>query len=295
MIAERDVQVGGVRLHAAESGAGDPPFILLHGLGWESAVWHEALPRLASARRAIALDLPGHGASDAPDGPYSPQWLAGSVRAFMDAQGIDRAILVGNSLGGLTAIALAAAWPERVEALAAVNPALPNEGAPSDRRTILNYAAIVAPGIGRLYVERQWGRDPALIVEERIALNFVDPARLSEDIRLRLLEDAQRRGRSPELLRALRRATRSLVWTLTARRERTWSWVRALRVPTVFIWGEGDRQLPVAIGHRAVGLVAGSHLLVIDDAGHAPHAERPDAFTDALLSFVRANEAVASG
>lgn len=83
MISEHGTIVRGTKIHWLEAGSGDEPFLLIHGFGSSIAKfkWLDALPLLGAERRAIALDLPGFGASDAPTGPYSPAWLAGVVRA----------------------------------------------------------------------------------------------------------------------------------------------------------------------------------------------------------------------
>lgn len=112
-----------VPLAAAElaPGAG-PPLVILHGHLGSSRNWRGAGPRLAAAtgRRAVALDLRNHGQS-----PWAAPWdyptLAGDVRAWLDAAGLGRAVLVGHSMGGKTALRLALDAPERVAALVVVD------------------------------------------------------------------------------------------------------------------------------------------------------------------------------
>jgi len=109
MVESQFVDARGVRLHYIEGGSGDPPVVLVHGLGSTVTKWRDTLPLIASRRRTLALDLPGFGRSEAPPGRFTFGFLAGGARAFLDALGIDRCVLVGNSLGGVASMWLAAA------------------------------------------------------------------------------------------------------------------------------------------------------------------------------------------
>ena len=295
---ERNVTLGGVRIHYVEDGPGDPhkdggpgdpPILLIHGLGSGSAKFFPAIPHLASFRRTIALDLPGFGRSDAPVGSYTPAWQAGAVRAFCDATGIDRAVLVGNSYGGLVATWFAAAWAERVAAATLVAPAFPNDGPPS--KGGMQFVAGSLPVLGPLAQRAYWRRDPAAVVAESLARNCVDPSRVDPGI-VRLLEiDAARKARDPSARRASLAAQRAVLWAVTGQRERTWRVLSSLRVPTLLMWGAGDRVVPVHVGHATAARLPGAHLIVIEDCGHNPQMERPEHFADALVSFIRATEA----
>jgi len=101
-----------------------PPLVLIHGLGSARTVWKLVMPALTSNFDVIAVDLPGHGQTAWVDGtPMTPPDLAASVIETLDAIGVGRAHLVGNSLGGWTALELAAAWPQRVASVVALAPA----------------------------------------------------------------------------------------------------------------------------------------------------------------------------
>ena len=288
MITEHDSTVGGVKIHWLEAGSGDEPFLLIHGFGSSVAKWLDVLPLLGAERRAIALDLPGFGASDAPSGPYSPAWLAGAVLAFCDEIGVARAIWVGNSLGGLTAIHAAATKPERVAALIGVDAALPTEsvGRPS-ARVLAGFVAPALPVAGELIYRRYFSRPPDVIVQEGLERNCADPERISEATRAALIADAASRLDRPEHARAVVRANRQMLWALSARREQTWRIVESIRVPTLFIWGERDRLVSVDAGEQAVRRLPGSELVVIEDCGHNPQMECPEQFSAAAIAFAR--------
>jgi len=290
VITERDTRVGGISFGWAEAGEGDPPFVLIHGMGWSSGQWYEAMTHLGAERRAIAVDLPGFGRCDPVQRACTPGWLAGGVRAFLDAIGVERAILVGNSLGGLVASWFAAAWPERTAGLVLAAPALPSVGPSASRRTALAYAASMVPGVGLLMSRRFWDRDPSIVVAERLRNNFVDPGRATAEAIARYEADAAFRARSIPHLRAALSAQRRLVWAVSAGRERTWRVVRSIRVPTMVLWGAQDRILSPAIAERTAAEIAGAHLVMLDDVGHNPQAEKPEEFARAVLAFTRSLE-----
>ncbi len=288
MIGEHETNVRGTNIHWLEAGSGDEPFLLIHGFGSSTAKWLDVLPLLGAERRAIALDLPGFGASDAPAGPYSPAWLAGAVLAFCDEIGVARAIWTGNSLGGLIAIHAAAAEPERVTALIGVDAALPTEsaGRPSPR-VLVSFVAPALPVFGELIYRRYVQRPPEVLVRESLERNCARPERISETTWAALVADARGRVGRPAHARAVVRANRQMMWALSARREQTWRVLDAVRVPTLFIWGARDRLISVDAGEQAVRRLPGSELVVIDDCGHNPQMECPDEFAAAAIAFAR--------
>jgi len=288
VIREHDTNIRGTKIHWVEAGSGEEPFLLIHGFGSSVAKWLDVMPLLGAERRAIALDLPGFGASDAPSGSYSPAWLAGAVLAFCDEIGIERAIWIGNSLGGLTAIHAAASKPERVAALIGVDAALPTEsvGRPS-ARVLAGFVAPALPMAGEIIYRRYFRRPPDVIVREGLERNCAHPERISGETKAALIADAASRLDRPEHARAVVRANRQMLWALSARREQTWRIVASLRVPTLFIWGERDRLISVDAGEQAVRRLPGSELVVIDDCGHNPQMECPEDFSAAALSFAR--------
>jgi len=288
VITAHETRVRGTNIHWIEAGRSDePPFLLIHGFGSSTAKWLDALPLLGADRRAIALDLPGFGMSDAPIGPYSPAWLAGAVRAFSDEIGVDRAIWTGNSLGGLVAVHGAAAWPDRVAGLIGVDAALPSDGGRPSARVVAGFVAPAVPVLGQLIYRRYVARPPEVLVRESLERNFAHPERISETAMRALLEDARGRAGRPDHARAVVRTNRQMMWALSARRETTWGVLRGVRVPTLFIWGANDRLIPVDAGERALKELPGSELIVIDDCGHNPQMECPEEFAASAIAFAR--------
>ena len=147
----RTVDVGGVTLGYRVAGEpGDPPMVLLHGLGDDERDWHAVLPAFAARHRVFALDLRGHGRSSHP-GRYSFELMRDDVIAFLDALDVGRCVLVGHSMGGAVAILLAEAAPERLTHLIVEDVTAPRPGAmqrpplaPPDVPTPFDFAAVNA-------------------------------------------------------------------------------------------------------------------------------------------------------
>jgi len=119
-VRHRTVHANGVDLHVAEAGEG-PPLVLLHG--WPQHWWcfRHLIPRLAERHRVLAMDLRGYGWSDAPPGDYAKATFAADVIGLLDAEGIDRARLIGHDWGGYTAFLVALEHPERVERMVSLD------------------------------------------------------------------------------------------------------------------------------------------------------------------------------
>ncbi len=141
VIEERQVQAGALTAKYLTAGRGEP-LVLLHGDGHSARSWLSVMPALARTHEIYAPFLPGFG-SPAKLGDYSPTFFAGFVREFLDAVGVERAVLVGNSSGGLVAMHMALSEPERVTALGLV------DSAGLGREINAALAALTLPGLGQ--------------------------------------------------------------------------------------------------------------------------------------------------
>ena len=115
--AERAVRVGSHEINVLSHGVGERHFTCLHGLVDTLDIWKRLAPDLEARGRVIRIDQRGHGRSGTPPGPYSRADLAADVVAVLDAEEIDRTILVGHSMGGIVAMEAALAYPDRIAAL----------------------------------------------------------------------------------------------------------------------------------------------------------------------------------
>ena len=234
------------------------------------------------------------GKSEAPHARYTFGFLAGGIRAFLDATGIDRCVLVGNSLGGTAAMWLAAAWPERVAGLVLVDAALPlpREARP-DRKTIARIGLASLPGLGEaLYSLFVRFKSADWQVADGLRRNVADPTRLSAETLRLMYEEAEERHHRPELRAPLLSAQRNLLWMLSARRAEVERVAASLTVPTLLVWGSDDLLVPLVVGQEWVAKIPGAELLVLEGTGHNPQIEVPDRFAEIVLAFA---ERLASG
>jgi pimeloyl-ACP methyl ester carboxylesterase len=151
-VAHRDVQVGDVRLHVAEAGAG-PPLMMLHGWPQHWWSWRHLIPAFAQTYRVLVPDLRGFGWSDAPRGDYAKSTLAADVLALLDAEGLSQVRIIGHDWGAYAAFLIALEHPSRVERLVALDTAPPWPGRPRPRHLALPlvgaYQAVLAtPRLG---------------------------------------------------------------------------------------------------------------------------------------------------
>lgn len=170
---------GDVRIAFEEHGDG-PPLLLIHGLGYGRWGWGPALASLAERHRVLALDNRGIGASDVPAGPYSVRAMAEDAVAVLDAAGVGRAHVLGTSLGGMVAQAVATDFPDRVDrlVLACTTPggarAVPF---PEPTRRLLEQAQSLEPVVAlHRFVENALAPDaPQALVEAIVALRVANP------------------------------------------------------------------------------------------------------------------------
>jgi non-heme chloroperoxidase len=250
----------GVRLRYAEQGdpAGDA-VILLHGYGDSWFSWSRVLPFLSSGRRAIAIDLRGHGDSDRPARGYAMRELAGDVVAFMAARRIARAAVVGHSMGSFVGQQVALAAPRRVSRLVLVDSA-------------------TAPA-----------RFNDMLELQRAVNGFSDP--VPEEFIREFQRSTIHRAVPEEFMERVVSESRKLparVWReamsgmlATGRPER----LRAQEIPTLILWGDRDAMTSRA-EQEALTMLVGGELKVYDATGHAPHWEQPEELAADLEEFL---------
>ena len=262
--------VGGVRTRVLEAGRGDAVVVLLHGLGARADRWRLNLDPLAAAGyHAYALDFPGHGFADkGADFPYGVPGYAAFVADFMRAQTIDRAALVGTSLGGHVAAWLACEQPEAVGALVLVGTlGLAPLGAEARRVMAASVQETSRAGIERKL--RYVLGDHQFTTEEWI-------------------DEEYRINNSPGAREAFARLAAYLVDDAGLVAHGVAARLAALvpRIPTVLVWGKADAAVPLAVGEQGSAALGGVPLVTLDGAGHLPYLERADEFNATVVDFL---------
>jgi len=274
-LPDQYVQVGPTRTRFWTAGEGEVPLVLLHGLGSSVEDWSENAHALAQHRRVYAPDLVGCGHSDKPRGPYSVDSLARFAGEFLAGQGVQRATLVGHSLGGAVAVQLALCSPERVGRLVLVCSA----GLGRELDFFLRLSSLPLLGEcltrpSRAGIARYWRKtvhDPALATTAWVETSY----------QLAALPGAQRAMlatlRGVINLRGVREAVFRSILAGLAR----------IAVPTLIIWGQQDPIVPVAHAYAAQEQMPAARIHVFDPCGHFPQLEHAAAFNALLLEFTR--------
>ena len=242
--SERKVKVDGLRVRYFEAAPAAPPLdgetvVLLHGLGDSAETWARLLPALARERRVLAPDLAGFGRTPAPREGMRLSVLVRYLDGFLDALGVEKAILVGNSLGGAVAIRYAADNPDRVSRLFLLNSAgllneVPSELEPGTREEARELARVTLgpeAAMPRFFLDDlvRTARNPS----RRAYLRSDEPTDVREDL-----------GR--------------------------------IEAPTTIIWGEQDRLIPLEHGAIMQESIRRSELIVLPGTAHLPQIQAPE-------------------
>jgi len=275
IVQEREIEVEGLPTRYLMAGEG-LPLLLLHGAGDNALDWRWVMPALAANHRVYAPDLPGSPDSARPAADYSPAFFERFVAGFLDASGIERVAVAGNSLGGLIALRLALSEPARVTALILI------DSAGLGRTVNPAFASVNIPGLGEAALplwrtpvgayQRAWGR---------AALLFAHP----ESVPREWLAEQYRLALSPGYLEAHLAALRAQV-SPGGQREVLVDRLPSLRNPTLVVWGARDRVFPKFQAREAVSRLREGSLALVPDCGHMPHVECPDRFLAAFDEFL---------
>ena len=260
----------GLRLHVARSGDG-PPLVLLHGFTGSTESWEPLRAALGDRVATLAVDLPGHGHSGAPEDParYALCRFADDLARALDALDVRRAAVLGYSMGGRAALRFALQHPQRVAALVleSASPGLADVRERTERHAadLALADTIERDGVGAFVDE--WERLPL----------WASQAALPERARARLR--AQRlRNHAHGLANSLRGGGAGAEPPVTER-------LGALRMPGLVVAGALDAKY-VAIGRLLAAAMPRARLDLVPGAGHAVHLERPTELADAVMAFL---------
>ncbi len=259
------------RLSTLEAGTG-PAVVALHGLGATKGSFIPTVAALADRFRVIALDLPGFGDSDKPIGAsYDARFFARAVVDLLDALEIERAHLIGNSLGGRMALEVGLEHPERVDRLVLLAPSL----AWRRERAWAPLVRLTRPELGLV----QLAPRPVVDAVVRRMIPNADDGWTAAGVDEFLRAYLTRAGRA-----AFYAAARQIYLEEPHGADGFWTRLRGLEPDSLFVWGRRDRLVPIAFErHVADALPQAQHLEL--DCGHVPQIERPAGRTPLSASF----------
>jgi pimeloyl-ACP methyl ester carboxylesterase len=275
---EWQIELHGRRVIYRIAGSG-PPIVLIHGMLNSSSHWRSVALSLADRYTVIAPDLIGHGDSAAPRGDYSLGAHAASIRDLLSAIGIDRATIVGHSLGGGVAMQFFYQFPQRVERLVLVSSGgLGREVSPLLRTAALpGMAALLALTIHPRLVGALWRAGDRLRTR-RVSIGVYLQAIARA---LRPLENAEAQG-------AFLHTLRSVIDVHGQRVAATDRLYLLESMPTLIVWGERDNTIPIEHGRRAHEATPNSSFRTLPAAAHFPHLEDPEGLSALLREFIAA-------
>jgi pimeloyl-ACP methyl ester carboxylesterase len=258
---EGTATVYGAKIHYVEAGSG-PVVVLLHGLGGNTTNWQFNIAALAQKYRVVVLDQIGFGKSDKPLINYRIATYVDFLDAFLKELKIERASLVGNSMGGWVAASYALAHPERVERLVLVDAAGLMPAQDLDMALLMKLNPSTREGMKEL-VSRVFYNKVIFMSDAFIDASMVARINAGDGYTIRSLTES--------ILRREDFLDKSL---------------SAIKSPTLVIWGREDGLLPLADGQRFQKEIPGAQLVVFEQCGHVPQVEKALDFNAAVLKFL---------
>ena len=263
--ASKEVEVFGQKIHYVEAGTGST-VILLHGLGGDLTNWSFTTPVLAKNFHVFVPDQIGFGASDKPWIDYRVATLVDFLDGFYKKLGIPKATLVGNSLGGWTALAYTLAHPDKVDRLVLVDAAgysVAKTGVQLQREflQVLNPSTVE----GEKALMRTILANPAMVTDAFAENAFAGHLRKNDGYTIdRFLDSVMRNEDVVD------------------------GKLGAIKAPALVIWGREDHLIPLAAGQMMGNEIAGAQTVILDHCGHVPQIECAVPFNTALLKFLSA-------
>jgi pimeloyl-ACP methyl ester carboxylesterase len=264
------IEAGGARLHVRVDGPQDAPaLIMIHGFGSSLHTWEDWAAALSDRYRVVRYDLPGSGLSPPdPTGRYDDTRAFELLLALMARLDIDRAAMIGNSVGGRIAWAFASEHPDRVSRLVLVAP---------DGFASAGFGYGVAPKVGPV-THAMRAVLPRFLVQMNLAQSFSDPERLQPGVVTRYYELLRAPGAR---LALIHRMEQTILTDPLAR-------LAALQTPVLLLWGEDDRLIPVSNAQDYLGALPDAALTALPGVGHLPQEEAPEASLGPVEEFLSA-------
>jgi pimeloyl-ACP methyl ester carboxylesterase len=264
-------EVDGVRLRYAAGGEGRP-VVLLHTLRTHLSLWQKVFPQLTDDYRVYALDFPGHGFSDIPDGRYDARRFREAAAGFLEAADLEDAVVVGESIGGAVALQLAGQGHPRLGAAVALNPYDYAAGRGVRRGGFvagLLVPAALVPGLGELAMFAR----PGFVVDAVLLGGVHDDEDFPPELMAEIRSIGNRPGYSRMFLSLLRNG-------------RSWERGRDLyggsAAPVLVAWGEHDWSAPDERARTEAAVGGAGRVRTVGGAGHSLSLDDPDAVVRAV-------------
>jgi pimeloyl-ACP methyl ester carboxylesterase len=264
--------------------------LYVHGLGGASTNWTDLAALLAVRFDGYALDLPGFGRS-APPPRYSIQRHVQAVVDVLEwvvarpgpGQG-DPVHLVGNSLGGLVSVWVAARRPDLVGTLTLISAAMPVYRVPAAFDRVITL--LLLPGVPALAERRLAGVSPEQRVRGLLQMCFGDPRRVPPERVAEAVEETRQRDEQPWAGQALTRSMRGLMTSyLRVGRANAWRMARSVKAPSLVVWGDKDKLVDPALAPRLAAVLPDARLQVQAGVGHLAMLEAPEPTARAVLAL----------
>lgn len=255
----KQVEVFGQKIQYIEAGSG-PNVILLHGLGGDAQNWALTIPAVAAHYHVYAPDQIGFGRSDKPQIDYRIGTLVDFLTGFMKKLEIDKATLVGNSLGGWVSVSMTLAHPERVQKMVLVDSAGFSADVTREQLLVLN---------------------PSTLEGERAVMKLIlyNPAMLSSDATIESqFANKLKKGDAYTVDR--------FIDSIVRKEDAVDGQLSMIKAPTLVIWGHNDALIPYTYAERFAKEIGGAQLVTIEKCGHVPQLEKAQEFNAALLKFL---------
>ena len=264
--------VNGEQTRILDTGGNKPTLVLVHGLANSIEIWNRVLPLLSHRFRVIAFDLLGFGQASRPEAAYDAAFFADQLAAVLDALRLPRAHLVGSSLGASVILRFSERRIDRIDRAVLAAPG----GFGRRTHSLMRLPAL--PLIGRLL-----GRPTPFNNALTLKLAMHDPAQVTRE----LLDLTNRYARVHGSHRSFVRTLQTGVGLFGSKDTASVARIAArLDRPALVMWGRQDRVFPPAYAERAAAILPRATLCLIDQCGHYPHWEQPDAFATAIEGFV---------
>jgi pimeloyl-ACP methyl ester carboxylesterase len=270
----KTVQVNGHTIFYTVKGEGRP-LLLIHGYGAGMWVWEKQIEVLSQLYRVYAVDVIGHGFSDRPKIPYTPEAYIYFLRDFMKGVGAEKATLIGNSMGGGIAWGTAILFPERVDRLILIDCVPPDVLAQVKNESLRTLIAIRdIPFLPYLVISARSKSSMRWVLKECVS----DVKLITPEVVKRQYQLSRIKGTTWVLYSTLKQAEEALKL-----RDR----FSLIRQPALFIWGEEDIIFPPDVGETLHRTITGSKFQLIEKSGHIPMWESPDKVNQAILDFLK--------